>query len=63
MPSNILREVELPILTDSECEANFANINQLKHVCAGEENGGKDTCQGDSGIIIRLFKINQYLAL
>ena len=53
--SNDLREVDVPIVTNSKCsEANdhiFSGADRIseKQMCAGYEEGGKDTCQGDSG--------------
>jgi len=47
--SYILQNVKLNIYTDSTCD--FINIpkNYTYQLCAGDLNGGKDTCQGDSG--------------
>ena len=53
--SNELREVDVPIVTNSKCsEANdhiFSGSDRIseKQICAGYDEGGKDTCQGDSG--------------
>ncbi len=49
-PSNVLREVTVPIISTAECQAfpqyDIVGQNQL---CAGLPTGGKDSCQGDSG--------------
>ncbi|XP_037794734.1 transmembrane protease serine 9-like isoform X2 [Penaeus monodon] len=46
--SEMLQEVELPIVPQDECEKQYAPISIAGHfVCAGEE--GKDACQSDSG--------------
>ena len=52
--SSILRKVELPILSNSDCEQWYQEENVDYPIikgalCAGYEQGGKDTCQGDSG--------------
>lgn len=47
--SPILREVSLPILTDTECLLAYPGA-PVTAFCAGyTHDGGKDTCQGDSG--------------
>ncbi|MCX7086964.1 MAG: trypsin-like serine protease [Methylococcales bacterium] len=50
--SNNLQKVELPIVSNSDCQKQylflpFKIINSM--VCAGFQNGDKDTCPGDSG--------------
>lgn len=54
LTSAFLMEVEMPILSDSDCEQNFVEslnyyVNTTVSVCAGRNNEGKDSCQGDSG--------------
>ena len=53
LPSTVLRQVTIPILTDANCTNTITNttvqINTDLKVCAGI--GGKDTCQGDSGFL------------
>ncbi len=45
--SPVLMQVDVPILSNSRCETKFSQvkINSKTHVCAGESNNGKDTCQ------------------
>ncbi|CAO1378673.1 unnamed protein product [Diamesa hyperborea] len=52
--ATILQEVQLPILPLTECEFNYRLYfpNQVfdnRVLCAGYSQGGKDSCQGDSG--------------
>ncbi len=49
--SNALREVDVPIVSDDDCETSngFAGFDRSSEVCAGETTGGRDSCQGDSG--------------
>jgi len=50
--SNILRKVQMPVLSKSECDWAFAGsglVIEDHMVCAGVPQGGKDSCQGDSG--------------
>jgi secreted trypsin-like serine protease len=54
--SDILREVIVPIFNQTECmklypnnKANTSTLITDNMICAGYENGGKDSCYGDSG--------------
>lgn len=52
--SNELRQVEVPILSNTECERFFLDSGQVQIIpriflCAGLMAGGRDTCEGDSG--------------
>uniref|UniRef100_A0AAQ5YMW3 trypsin n=1 Tax=Amphiprion ocellaris TaxID=80972 RepID=A0AAQ5YMW3_AMPOC len=44
-----LQCVEVPILSDKECEGSYPGQITDRMVCAGYLEGGKDACQGDSG--------------
>lgn len=48
-PSDTLRQVTLPIVSNTTC--NISNPGQITDnmLCAGYLQGGKDACQGDSG--------------
>lgn len=56
-PANILQELQLPILPNTECADRYKAIGKLISpkqfdkavICAGYLEGGKDSCQGDSG--------------
>lgn len=52
--SPVLREVQLPIISNSKCMRMYRNSGQNEwipkiFVCAGTSTGGKDSCEGDSG--------------
>lgn len=48
--SQVLREVDIPVLDDSMCEKSYKTHFYPEYMmCAGYLNGTKDTCQGDSG--------------
>uniref|UniRef100_A0A8C8RV17 Ovochymase-1 n=1 Tax=Pelusios castaneus TaxID=367368 RepID=A0A8C8RV17_9SAUR len=51
--SNVLQEVELPILDRATCSALLQSMNlppvASSMLCAGFPDGGKDACKGDSG--------------
>ncbi|XP_043973028.1 transmembrane protease serine 9-like [Gambusia affinis] len=44
-----LQCVEVPILSNKECENSYPGMITERMVCAGYLEGGKDACQGDSG--------------
>ncbi|KAM9852074.1 uncharacterized protein ACBR49_005182 [Aulostomus maculatus] len=44
-----LQCVEIPILSNMECENAYPGMITDRMVCAGYLEGGKDACQGDSG--------------
>ncbi|XP_068230472.1 transmembrane protease serine 9-like [Palaemon carinicauda] len=43
LPSSTLQEVEITVASDSDCSSGPSIL------CAGESEGGKDTCVGDDG--------------
>uniref|UniRef100_A0A3Q1EUP0 trypsin n=1 Tax=Acanthochromis polyacanthus TaxID=80966 RepID=A0A3Q1EUP0_9TELE len=43
-----LQEVNVPIVTNSDCSNSYGGITD-NMICAGLTEGGKDSCQGDSG--------------
>jgi len=52
--SPVLREVRVPIISNTKCMSMYRNSGQNEwipkiFVCAGTSNGGKDSCEGDSG--------------
>jgi secreted trypsin-like serine protease len=49
--SSYLREVDVPIVANSVCNASYAYNGAVYStmLCAGYPSGGKDSCSGDSG--------------
>lgn len=53
--SDDLREVEVPVVSDADCEAAYPGVPIFSIFCAGNtpnppgDDEGKDACQGDSG--------------
>ena len=47
---DVLHEVDVPVITESECKVNYGR-EKIKRsmICAGRPYGGIDSCQGDSG--------------
>ncbi|MFI9816093.1 serine protease [Saccharothrix variisporea] len=47
--SDVLREVDVPVLSNKDCHEAYDQYNKIAMFCAGFPEGGKDACQGDSG--------------
>ncbi|XP_066999945.1 trypsin-1 [Anabrus simplex] len=50
-PSCVLREVEVPVMSNEDCKNTKYNEKMISDnmLCAGYPEGTKDSCQGDSG--------------
>ncbi|KAL1277875.1 hypothetical protein QQF64_024548 [Cirrhinus molitorella] len=46
---NMLQEVEIPIVDNDVCNMAYGGLITSNMMCAGLNEGGKDSCQGDSG--------------
>jgi len=48
-----LLQVDVPVVSDAECDGDYGDIDDLRHLCAGERgteaDPGRGVCQGDSG--------------
>jgi len=47
--SNILQQVDVPLVDFSVCNGVYGNALTANMLCAGQPQGGIDSCQGDSG--------------
>lgn len=47
--TDLLREVDVPIVNQKECYELYEGIITNQMICAAHKNGGKDSCAGDSG--------------
>jgi len=47
--SDVLLEVDVPILTNTKCNTQYGGGITASMLCAGYDEGGMDSCQGDSG--------------
>ncbi|XP_034467340.1 trypsin-1-like isoform X1 [Hippoglossus hippoglossus] len=47
--SNRLQCLDIPILSDEDCDNSYPGMLTEAMFCAGSLEGGKDSCQGDSG--------------
>ncbi|MBW3537652.1 MAG: trypsin-like serine protease [Actinobacteria bacterium] len=52
-PSPQLLQVDVPVISDAECDEDYGEVNDDRHLCAGERGTDSDpgagVCQGDSG--------------
>ncbi len=56
-----LREVELPIGSEATCQKDaFGKFNPQTMLCAGYEQGGKDSCNGDSGGPLTIYANGEF---
>ncbi|CAL8111236.1 unnamed protein product [Orchesella dallaii] len=60
----VLQKVSVPILSNTECAKWFRRQNSKwspgdGHLCAGYKRGMKDSCQGDSGSPLVLYRIGR----
>jgi len=60
-----LEQVDLPIVSASDCQSLMGNDIFSTSLCAGFLDGGKDSCQGDSGgpLIASLSGENQLIGI
>nr|XP_040020818.1 transmembrane protease serine 9-like [Gasterosteus aculeatus aculeatus] len=47
--SNKLQCLEIPVLSEEDCDSSYPGMITEAMFCAGFLEGGKDSCQGDSG--------------
>jgi len=57
--SNELRQVIVPLISDDVC-SQWVRMSKGKEFCAGYAQGGKDSCQGDSGGGVVFKKDNRW---
>ena len=60
-PASVLQELEVPILNNTDCETMYRNAGHPQHIpyifiCAGYEEGGKDSCDVRLGRLCCLLK-------
>jgi secreted trypsin-like serine protease len=48
-PSDLMLQVNVPVVGSDTCRRSYGEAISDAHICAGFEQGGKDSCQGDSG--------------
>ena len=48
-PPTVLHSVDVPGMTNAQCNSNYPGSITSAMVCAGQAGGGVDSCQGDSG--------------
>ncbi|KAI2805029.1 hypothetical protein BLOT_004018 [Blomia tropicalis] len=48
--SQKLQQVQIPIISNEKCSQKYNRMNiRMGQICAAYEEGGRDSCQGDSG--------------
>lgn len=56
--SNTLRQVEIPLISRHDCLLSYGALTEVlspRMVCAGYVEGGRDSCDGDSGGPLMVF--------
>jgi len=49
VPSSTLQRVDVLIISTAQCNSTYGGLIGPTMICAGHLEGGKDSCQGDSG--------------
>lgn len=59
--SNKLMKVDVPLVASPKCSKAYASYNEItdRMICAGYDQGKKDSCQGDSGGPLIMKKKNR----
>lgn len=47
--TEILRSIQIPIVSQNYCRRKYTNRITARMICAGDDRGAKDSCYGDSG--------------
>ncbi len=55
-----LQEVTVPVISNNECRQRMGNGVTDNMLCAGYREGGKDSCNGDSGGPLMVYRDGQY---
>jgi len=58
---DVLRSVNVPIVTNKVCNVAYSNGIIDTMMCAGYKQGGKDSCQGDSGGPLFVSEAGQFV--
>lgn len=58
-----MRIVDVPLTTEQSCKNAYSRVDYKKEICAGYEQGGKDSCSGDSGGPLILKSTNEQIGI
>lgn len=61
-PSTVLNYVNMPVITNEECNATFTGVITESNLCTSTVDG-RSTCQGDAGESKQFLKFSRKIKI